>query len=310
MQANLRAKNNLAPDRQNLAGLHGKRTGMCVRKLTRLMMISVLLIGVSRHSHAGDRFLLGPPSDGDPVCSILVPTGWFPDATSSESSDKYRFVFEPVKGTSPTILLDVDEAADLDALRESWRQQLPPKELFDGDDSGREFYDPVRKLAWSLASNDRACSVTVTVLRNRLYRLRFVDTQKASDAFKTTVQEIVENCDFKAKLIPPPPTSREKLASMFADAESIPFQLKYQDVIGIPGLQWKLGLVVGIALLSLLGIERHLRAMKDAQRIADAEAAIEARENAERSSGMRQSLLEPEPSPSSKSSRRRRKVTS
>jgi hypothetical protein len=48
--------------------------------------------------------------------------------------------------------------------------------------------------------------------------------------------------------------------------------------------------------------------MKDAQRIADAEAAIEARENAERSNGMRQSLLEPEPSP--KSSRRRRKVTS
>lgn len=283
---------------------------MRASKLTKLVTIFVLLSLANRQSDAGDRFLLGPPSDGDPVCSILVPTGWFPKAVPSESNDKYRFVFEPVKGNSPTILLDVDETADLEALRESWRQSLPPKELFDAESSGREFYDPTRKLAWSLVSNDRVCSITVTILRQRLYKLCFVDTQKASNAFKATVQQIIESCDFKAKMIPPRPKSREALARMFENAESIPFKLKYQDVIGIPGFQWKLGIGVGVVLLSLLGTERYLRAKKDAQRIADAEAVIEAREDAERNGGStRQSLLEPEIPAAPKSSRRRRKVT-
>lgn len=283
---------------------------MRASRTTKLAIILVLLGLANGRSDASDRFLLGPPSEGDPVCSILVPTGWFPEAVSSESDDKYRFVFEPVKGSSPTILLDVDEAADLEALRESWRQRLPRKELFGGDSSGREFYDPTRKLAWSLASNDRACSVTITVLRQRLYRLRFVDTQKASTAFKATVQQIIESCDFKAKMIPPRPKSREALTRMFENAESIPFELNYQDVIGIPAFHWKLGVGVGVVLLSLLMTERYLRARKDAQRIADAEAAIEAREDAERNGGsMRQSLLEPEIPAAPKSSRRRRKVT-
>lgn len=283
---------------------------MCASNFRKLAILFVLLGTTNQRSDAGDRFLLGPPSDGDPVCSILVPTGWYPNAAPSESDDKYRFVFEPVKGTSPTILLDVDESADLAALRESWRANLPSKELFDADSSGREYYDPTRKIAWSVASNDRACSVTVTVLRERLYRIRFVDTKKVSRAFMTTVQEIVEGCDFKAKLVPPRPKSRETLTRMFADADSIPFELKYQDVIGIPGFQWKLGIGVGVLLLGMLGVERYLRAKKDAQRIADAEAAIEAREEAERNGGrFPQSLLEPEVATAPKSSRRRRKVT-
>ncbi|NQV26325.1 MAG: hypothetical protein HQ518_18375 [Rhodopirellula sp.] len=278
----------------------------------KLTLILGLVMMANRSTNGAERFLLGPPDDGEPVCSILVPAGWFPEAISGESDLKYRFIFEPVKGRSPTIILDIDESADLDALQSSWKSSLKPIRLLEHAGPGREYFDPDRKLAWSFDASEYATSVTVSIVKNRLYRFRFVDNRKMSVAFRTTIQQIIDSCDFKAKLVPPPPAPREELARRFANVESIPFELNYQDLIGVTGLEWKLGIVVGVVLLSLAGLERFLRARKDAQRIADAEAAIEAREAVERSGGiLQQSLLEPEGPPRPKaSSRRRKKVPS
>lgn len=261
---------------------------------TRVVVLIIVITSTACTAAAGERFLLGPPGDGDPVCSILVPTGWFPEASSKATDRQYRFVFSPIKGRTPMIILDVDESIDPDALRDSWQQRLSSARLLESPLAGQEFYDADRRIAWSMDTNDRATSVSVSVARKRLYRFRFVDNSKATNAFLGTVREIVDSCDFNAKLMPGPPASRSSLVEQFRDVEVIPFTLNYQDLMGISGLEWKLGLVVGGCLLLLAGTERFLRARKDAQRIADAEAAIEMRQEAEFSGGgMRESLVDP-----------------
>ena len=259
-------------------------------------LFAVLIFATVHAADAGERFLLGPPGDGDPVCSILVPTGWFPEAISNSTAEKYRFIFKPVKGTSPTIILDVDDDVDARLLLETWRQQQPSLPLLDGGkSSGQEFYDVDRRASWNMVSNDYATSVTVQVARDRLYRLCFVDNSKASRAFLNTVRGVIDSCDFKGKLVPPRRLPREALVERFKDIDTIPFELSYHDLIGIPGLQWKLGIAVCVCIFSLAGLERFLRAKKDAQRVADAEAAIAARQEAELSpGGFRRSLLDPE----------------
>lgn len=267
---------------------------MSVASVTRVAFPFILISAAASSACAGERFLLGPPGEGDPVCSILVPTGWLPEASSKATVEKYRFVFSPIKGRSPTIILDVDESVDPESLQDSWRKRLDAVRLLESDVTGQEFYDADRRVAWSMDSNERATSVSVSVARKRLYRFRFVDDSRASAAFLTTICEIIDSCDFNAKLMPEPPASRTSLMEQFRDVESIPFTLKYQDLIGISGLEWKLGLVVGLGLLILAGTERFLRARQDAKRIADAEEAIELRQEAEFSGGgIRQPLIDP-----------------
>lgn len=276
---------------------------------TKVVVLTILIPSTACTAFGGERFLLGPPGDGDPVCSILVPTGWFPEASSKATDRQYRFVFSPIKGAAPMIILDVDESIDPKGLQDSWQQELETARLLESQVTGRKFYDTDRRMVWSMDTNDRATSVSVSVARKRLYRFRFVDNARATSAFLGTVQEIMDSCDFNAKLMPGPPASRSLLVEQFRDAEVIPFTLNYQDLMGISGLEWKLGLVVGVGLLLLAATERFLRARKDAQRIAAAEAAIEMRQEAELSGGgMRQSLADAVERKKSVPQRRRRRA--
>lgn len=244
---------------------------------TALAFLATQLIAIS--AQAGERFLLGSPNSDDPVCSILVPTGWYPDGSTDESGDTYRFVFEPIKGMYPSIILDIDEKADVERLRATWNRNLKRARLLDSVKSSQKYFDEDRHVAWQMESSEHATSISVEVLKHRSYSFRFVTNERASQQFLDTVIDIIDMCDFAPAFALPPPASRETLAKRFGDTEFIPFQLSQEDRIGIEGFRWKLGLLVGCVVLGLAVIERILRSRRDAQRIAEAEASIEERKS-------------------------------
>jgi hypothetical protein len=236
---------------------------------------------------AGAPLKYAPPAEalGPALFTIYLPHGWTMGEKGPRGPKAFGFVFSQERAAFPYIIVQAEncDPQELTAHAEA-AAELPSRRLLSGGDQDTPYFDSSRDVTWEQSRSPNLHSVAVTIVGERVATLKFFDDGKDADAFALLVGRVLEHFVLHAP--------DKEIPSSVAGVAAESFELDPDTfTAAAPGTRILTSPLLWVTVLTVAGllvVVRRIRQREDEQRIAEAEAAREARRSRAPKTSLRQ----------------------